>query len=299
MGEAKQRKMSESNFGRVPKKATHRGLVVSPPIEIDGSRMFVKSSNLDPQELRFALLFWDRLVWPSSRGIYFASNADEIFLETVGILSRPDYTINGDQAQAIAKGQILAYQDLERAEPGVWALAKGENSLLLKDGIAEEGKGALLELHRAIPIPRQDVPLAEILEFKQRRRDELNLLRYQLESFVSKIEESVDKPTELNKSISELDQACANLLAVGREWQYPVYLSNIKASFSLSPQKFLPALAGGWKFGEQYGLVTAAAVAGFAGIASTLEIKADYGLRSIKRSANPYRYAYLIHQELN
>lgn len=170
---------------------------------------------------------------------------------------------------------------------------------MLKDGIAEEGKGALLELHRAIPIPRQDVPLAEILEFKQRRRDELNLLRYQLESFVSKIEESVDKPTELNKSISELDQACANLLAVGREWQYPVYLSNIKASFSLSPQKFLPALAGGWKFGEQYGLVTAAAVAGFAGIASTLEIKADYGLRSIKRSANPYRYAYLIHQELN
>lgn len=297
MGEAKRRKESEQNFGRVP-KSSYRGLVVSAPIQIEGSSLFVKSANLDPQELRFALLFWDRLVWPSSRAIHFGSGPDEAFLESAGILTRPDYTFNGDAAQGLARGQIQAYQDLERTEPGVWALAQGENSFLLKEGFVEEGKGTLVELHRAIPVPKHDVPLAEILEFRERRRDELILLRLQLESFVSKIEGSEDKALALQKRIAELDQACANLLVVGKEWQFPVYLSNFKASFSLSPAKFLPAVAGGWKLGEPYGLTCASAVASAAGVMSTLEIKGDYGLRSMRRPTSPYRYAYQMYEEL-
>lgn len=298
MGEAKRRKQSESNFGRVPKSPSYRGLVVCPPIEINGNSLFAKSSNLDPQELRFALLFWDRLVWPSSRAIYFASGPDETFLESAGILTRPEYTFYGDAAQGIAKGQIQAYQDLERTEPGVWALAQGENSFLFNEGLAEEGKGALVELHRAIPIPRHDVPLAEILEFRQRRRDELFLLRHQLESFVSDIENSADKSFALQKSIAELDQACSNLLAVGKEWQFPVYISNLKASFSLTPEKFLLAVAGGWKMGESYGLTAASAAATASGVVSTLNIKGDYGLRSTRRPRSPYRYAYQMYEEL-
>lgn len=298
MGEAKRRKQINPNFGRIPKSTGYRGLVVSPPIEIEGSRLFAKSSNLDPQELRFALLFWDRLVWPSSRAIHFASGPDETFLESAGILFRPEYTVYGDAAQGIAKGQIQAFQDLEHSEPGIWALAQGENSFLWKDGLIDEGKGALIELHHAIPIPRHDVPLAEILEFKQRRRDELLLLRYQLESFASEMEGSIDKPLALQKRISEIDQACANLLLVGKEWQFPVYLSNIKASFSLTPLTFLPAIGLGWKFGEPFGLPTAATAAAVAGVGSMLEIKGDFGLRSTKRPMSPYRYAYQIQQEL-
>lgn len=80
MGEARRRKQSEQNFGRVPKSSSYRGLVVSPPIEIEDNRLCAKLMNLDPQELHFALLFWDRLVWPSSRAFHFASDPDEDFL---------------------------------------------------------------------------------------------------------------------------------------------------------------------------------------------------------------------------
>lgn len=298
MGEAKRRKQIEPNFGKVPKSAGVRGLVVSPPIEISGTRLFARSSTLDTQELRFSLLFWDRLVWPSSRAIYFASGPDESFLEEAGILSRPNYTFNGDGAQGIARGQIQAYLDLDAKEPGVWALAQGENSLLLNAGLLEQGKGALVELHRAIPIPNHDVPLAEILEFKERRKDELLLLRYELESLVSKLENSPDAEGALQRCIAELDQACSNLLAVGKEWQFPVFLSNIKAAFNLSPTKFLPAVSGGWMLGEKYGLPAATVVAAVAGAVSTIEIKGDFGLRSMKCPKSPYRYAYSIEREL-
>lgn len=298
MGDAKRRKQTEANFGRVPKSANNRGLVVCPPIEIEGTRLFVKSSSLDPQELRFALLFWDRLVWPSSRLVYFGSGPDEQFLEGAGILARPEYNLSNDGAQAIARGQFQAYKDLERNEPGNWALSQGESSLLWKEGLADEGTGSIIELHRAIPIPKQDVPISEILEFRQRRRDELMLLRHYIESLVNEIEGATDKPSALQKRVTEIDQACADLLAVGKEWQFPVYLSNLKASFSLSPGRFLPAISVGWKLGEPYGLSAATAAATAAGAASTLEIKADYGLRSIARPASPFRYAYRAQEEL-
>lgn len=67
MGEA-----SDPNFGK-------RGLVVSAPFEVQGTTLRVRSSNLDPQELRSSVLLWDRLVWPSSRAIHLASGPDESF----------------------------------------------------------------------------------------------------------------------------------------------------------------------------------------------------------------------------
>lgn len=298
MGESKRRKATDLNYGKIPKVKPKRGLIVSPPIEIDGTSLHAKSSNLDPQELRFGLLFWDELVWPSSRAVYFASGPDEQFLEDAKILTRPDYTYNGDAAQGILRGQIQAFQDRELAEPGSWALSQGENSLLHKGGLIQEEEGALLELHRAIPVPARDVPLAEILEFRTRRADELLLLRTHLDSFIAEIQRAEDKPATLEKLIKEVDEACSDLLKVGKEWQFPVYLSNLKASFSLSPTKFLPAVMGGWKLAEPYGLTAASAVATASGVASTIEVKGDLGFRSVKRPVSPYRYAFHAQEEL-
>ncbi len=93
MGEAKRRAASDPNFGKA--KPPKLGLVVSPPIEIQGTSLHVRSSNLDPQELRYSILLWDSLVWPSSRAIYMSSGPDEAFLESAGILTRPDYSFSG------------------------------------------------------------------------------------------------------------------------------------------------------------------------------------------------------------
>lgn len=297
MGEAKRRAKTDVNFGRVPKSSHYRGLVLSPPIEIEGTSLRIKSTNLDPQELRFALLFWDKLVCPSSGFISFASGPDEAFLESAGILDRAYYQFSGDVAQGIARGQIQSYQDLDRREPGVWAFAQGENSFLLKEGLADEGNGALIELHRAIPIPKHDVPLAEILEFKERRRDELIHLRFQLESFVSCMETADDKTKALNKHIVDVDKACLDLLAVGKEWQFPVYLSDVKVSFSLDLMKIVGAAAAG-SFLESHGLPGATSIAASVGALSSIQIKGDIGFRKMTVPTSPFRYAYLIDREL-
>jgi hypothetical protein len=298
MGQEKIRKRDDPNYGKPPPAPTHRGLVVSPPLEINGTRLHARSSSIDSTELRFALLYWDKLVWPSSRAIPFASGPDEQFLETEGVLSRPDYTFYGDAAQGIAKSQIQAFLDLEKSEPGAWALAQGENSLLLKDDAFQNGNGGLVELHRAIPIPHRDVPLAEILEFKDRRKDELQRLRNHLDSLSNQIIDLNNLPTDLNAKVSEIDSACADLLQVGKEWQFPVHISNLKASFTLSTRSLVAPAASVWYFGQQFGLIAATAAAAVSGAISTFEIKGDIGFQSLKKSPNPYRYAYLAHKEL-
>jgi hypothetical protein len=272
-------------------------------VEIEGTRVSIRSSNLDPQELRFALLFWNRLVWPSSRAIYLASGPDEQFLEQAGILSRPEYTFLGDGAQGLARTHVHALIDLDSREPGQWSLAQGENSLLLKDNLLERDVGVLLELQRAIPVPDKDVPLNEILEFKNRRKDELQLLRAELDGFVAAINQAEDKAAELENHVAKVDAACVDVLRVSREWQFPVRLTNLKASVEFRP---LVTAAGGmaaFALGTANALpMSAAVLAGISGAvaASTpaLKLSGDFGWRGLKRRLGPYRYVYQFHNEL-
>ncbi|WOJ90703.1 DUF6236 family protein [Methylocapsa polymorpha] len=272
-------------------------------MEIQGTSLRIKSTNLDPQEIRFALLFWDQLVWPSSRLIHIMSGPDEIFLEQAGVLTRPFYNVYGDVAQGIATTQISAFKDLDKKEPGKWALAQGENSLLVRDRVLDEGRGALVELHRAIPVPDKDVPLNEILEFKAKRNDELQLLRTEIDALFATLDTADDKAGELSNHIVRIDAACANVLKIGKEWRCPVRLSNVKASVEVRP--FVTAFGGiaAYELATHHALPASAAIlAGLAGAASgtapALKLSADFGWRGLRPRPEPYRYVYHFYSEV-
>jgi hypothetical protein len=279
-----------------------KGLVVSAPLTIDGRILRLKSSHLDPQELRCWLLFWDKLVWPISRVLYVSSGPDEQFVEDAGVLIRPEYTVRGDVAEGIATGQIRAFQDFDAREPGQWSLAQGDNSFLLKNGALERGGGMGIELIRAVPVPDKDVPLNEILEFKERRHDELLRLRTEIDSLLLAIESSDDKDAELQRCIATIDAACADTLRVAHEWQFPVRLSNLKSSLELRPFATVAGGLAGWAAG--YGLPLSQQIlraAAGAATASTSALKissGDFGWRGLKQRPGPYRYVALFHGEL-
>lgn len=289
MGEAKRRKAYDQTSGHAK-----RGLVVSPPIEIHGSSVNIKKSQLDPQELRFSLLFWDRLVWPSSRAIRMASGPDEVFLERSGVLTRPEMPISGDIAQSVAQSQIQAFLALDRAEPGAWSLAQGENSLLIKDGVLHEGNGAFVELHRAIPVPQHDVSLDDILQFRVQRYPELTALRTALDDFIKDL--NAAGAGSLPECVSKVDAACADALKVSKEWRFPVRLANVKASLDLRPFASIAAGVLGWEVGATYGMPLASAL--LFGAGASFKIGGDFGVQGIRPRQGPYRYVARIHQEL-
>ncbi|TDR46233.1 hypothetical protein EDF80_105268 [Pseudomonas brenneri] len=298
MGEAKRRKESDPNYGRFSSKM--RGLVLSLPVEIDGTSTRIKSGNLDAQDLRSSLLYWDRLTLPTSNIIYIPGGPDADYLVSCGILHRRHYEVFGDGAQGLIKTQTLALEDLEKEAPGVWSLGAGENSLLIKRGVAIAEQGALIKLYNALPIPKENTPLAEILEFRAKRRSELLAFRTYMEELSHEISNSSDRIDELNKKLKLLDVSCSDLIKLTKEHQLPVYLSNLNASLNVDLTKIAATAVGVWKGAVALGFeVTTATVAAItSAAATTFSLKADIKLRPINRPSSPFKYVYLAQRDL-
>lgn len=317
MGEAKYRKAHDPDYGKVPKQRSDsgpvshgpdrygvpklpencRGLVISCPIKIDGATLTIVSSELDRQELRVASLLWDRLVWPTSRAIYIAGGPDADYLQQNGLLFRPEYTFNGDIAQGMAMTQITAFRELESREPGSWALAQGERSFMLLTGMADQDRGTLVELHRAVPVPDQDVPLEEVLEFKLRRADDLAALRAELDQCYLLIDSAEDKALAELTQFKKVDAACADMVKLSRE-TFPFRMASLGMQFTYGALKGGTA---GWSAGDRLGLpLVGAAIGAAAGgvINAAVTMRRDLGLHRAKFTNHPYRFVYHAHDEL-
>ena len=297
MGESKQRKETDPNYGKFRSKL--RGLIVSPPIQIDGNTIHIKQSNLDTQELRSSLLYWDRLALPTTSAIYIGGGKDEEHLESCGILRRNKLHLDGNGSDILISAQALTLQQFESETPGMWSLGGGKNSLLIKGNMATQNSGSLLQLLNALPVPKEDTPLAEILEFKRKRRPELLALREYIEQLSMEISSSADSVDSLNEKLRLLDVACSDLLITTREYQLPFYLSNLSASLNFD-YKNLAVAASTWASTELLGLnLTSKTLATFAATAgSMISLKSDIKFRSINRPASPFKYAYHIQRDL-
>jgi hypothetical protein len=297
MGEAKRRKAADPSYGRLK-----RGLIITSPVEAtkDGARI---SGGLDLQDLRYSLLFWDRLVWPSNNYISIKSGPDEEYLETAGILQRPRYNFVDAKTgiEPLIDAQVKAFTERDGAEPGTWDLCQTSTALLANTtGLIKDG-GAQIELYRAIPVPDKDVPLNDILEFKRKRHDELTALRNEIDGLMSGVNAAEDPQDELRKKLESVDRACADVVRISSEWNFPVRLSNVKASLDLKPFEILAAGISGYYASTLLGL-TQAALGGALGAAAAsktaLKISGDFGWQGLKKRSNPYRYVAQFNNEL-
>jgi hypothetical protein len=301
LGEAKRRKDKEKVFGLVPRKGF--GLVISPPMEISGENIS-GHGGLDPQELRFSLLFWDRLVWPDNNMISIASGDEAQFLERVGILKRPRIEIreSGQMSTLFAKAHLKAFEDLARAEPGLWGLAQGEKSFLIRDQSFAPTGGTEFNLYQAIPVPDKDVPLPEILEFRQKRRDELLRLRIEMDAIFTKIAKRADE-TGFKKAINEVDAACVDVLKVAKETYFPLRFVDLKQYYSIDLVTVLGPALTAYLAAENFKLGTVAAVAAAWGAVKLNGATAKIETGGLTWTPNPvqnhpFRYVSSYHREI-
>ncbi len=276
-----------------------RGLIVSVPIEIEGDRATIHTNELDRQDLRLSLLFWDKLVWPKSTYITIESNEEAKYLEDQGLLVRPAIgMIPGDQAAAMVKAQLLAFDQVEQRNPGKWAIAQGPNSLFVKEGILEEGRGVMVDLHRAIPVPDQDVPFDDILCFRLKRNDELLQVRSVVEDLYSVVINSNDSAADLAKAVSNIDTGCAALLRTMSEAGVKYRLSTLKSYFEGELGPWLAAGAGvALAAGNELNLTTAVLTT-MSTAGGLLKIKQGLGRKKKVISESPYRYVAHYHDEV-
>jgi hypothetical protein len=205
--------------------------------------------------VRRALLYFDRMVWPSNDLVEQGSVLHEDYLQRKGVLRRELIRLNpppeavqllkairdsgaliGDRGlvfASLAQAHVKIFGDLERAEPGRWSFATlGRGLDLPQDNLARL-RGVEINLYDALPVPADGVPYEDILEFKEKRRDALIQLREYTDSLYAKIASSADIPKVKNAEIEKLERSLADVQRLMNENRFPYIRVSVGISLSL------------------------------------------------------------------
>lgn len=274
--------------------SAQRGLVISAPAQIAGKHVNL-SGRLDTQELRFSLLFWDKLDMPTNNLIHIEGGPEVEFLQSAGILRRTGIDVEGggDMSAILPLIHWAAYRQIDAAEPGMWSLGSGKNSTPIPPQDLAFGRGILVRLHDAIPVPQKDVPLADILEFKVKRQNELLALRHHLDAIYQKILAAGDGELAMRSEVDALERSILDYINAAKGIAIPFVNMSFDANLNVLS---IPA-------GVTTGL--AAYATGFSavssimtGAAAALSIGPTASLKGREASATPFRYISSFHKRV-
>lgn len=310
MGESKRRKETDPGFGIRPRGGV--GIMLIPDFYEEGttSRSLLMPSELRAEQVRFGLCFWDRIAWPSVSPIPSPNSTDMDFLQTAGVLIRPEVRLVpniSSPGRGLAESYFMAYQELEEKEPGRWSLsgsAEYDIKFFLGELITPD-RGITVSLHRAVPIPTKDVMLNDLLEFKLKREPELLALRGEINACKQLVTSARDSAEAFAIQRDRIDAACTDLLAVSREKRMPVSISDVQmayefngsAALALAAATAVTAASGQLEFAGVKALLASAGLV----VASGMKLTATFGAKTKQKKllSSPLRYVHYLHEEID
>jgi hypothetical protein len=182
------------------------------------------------------------------------------------------------------------FRTLDQDEPGVWSLGCGKNSVSFPERELENGRGVLVRLYEAIPVPDKEVPLQDILEFKVKRLDELLALRFHLESIYQRIIAAGDGELALQSEIGALEKSIVDYLKVAKAVSFPFLNMSFNANLNV-PAAVAAGLAA---FSAGFGTVPTV----LAGVAAGIGFGPAASLKGHKASPTPFRYISSFHKRV-
>jgi hypothetical protein len=302
MSESNRRKQSEPDYGKRPKGG--RGIMVVPDfIEPRRNGELESHKYLSAEQLRFSLLFWDRIAWPSVRFFDGDNNVETDFLMKAGVLLRPEAQLTPSSmsvGRSLANAYFEVYQQLEEKEPGRWSLAAETDAdirVFLGDMVVPD-RGVNVSLHRAIPVPTGDAPLEDILEFKLKRDPELLALRSEMDAAQRLVTSATDRAQEYATQWDRIDGACRDLLAVTRELQMPIRIADMSFGLEITGGAVTAAVtaaAAAIALKDTSALVASVCSAG----ASCVKFANTYGTKRALLKKSPLRYVHHLHESID
>lgn len=266
--------------------------MISPPIEVGETYINVKSSDLDPQELRSNLLFWDRLDFPELSSVLFKLSLDSEFLLNAGILQRTRVAFSGTAGigAIVRDGHLAAFSHLDQREPGRWSIAGGERSISFPSESLAPGRGVLVRLYNALPVPNKDVPLSDILNFREKRRDELLALRTHLEELYQRVINAGDGPLAWGSQLEMLQRAIRDHIKASRESKMALRIATMEAELNLVPIATTAIAAHTQGLPMVPSLIT--------GVAAGIALNVGAALKKREAVATPFKYITSYHREV-
>ncbi|MBP1034015.1 hypothetical protein J8631_00410 [Serratia fonticola] len=254
-----------------------RGVVCSSRELIKTVGGFSVGKSLSPIDVNYFTLYWDKLVVPTNDAIHFPI-ANEKELVRCGVLERPVFkvdSVTSSDYPSLFAGTQLQMIDILREEDrsSIWSAHFMGNEIHLPPDESIQKLAIQLDLTGLLPVPTQDTPLHEILEFKERRAAELIALHECLDASYLEILSSGDIDLQRSKTISKLKESIADINKLNREgWRTP-----ITASLSVSTEFDLGRVYAGVSVAlaasQQAGMMAAIGSGALAFLAGSFKIK--------------------------
>jgi len=200
----------------------------------------------------------------------------------------------GNGADLYLGAQVEIFRQLEESEPGVWTFGQSARTLRLAPADVERRHIVELELNGLLPTPPDDVPIAQILELKQRRRDEFYALRLAVDELHGDVMASGDLPRAQSVAVRRLSQAISDIRGVVQKTWLDRLATEFKFEFEAT-RTFNAAVAGA--------AVAHFVVPGFEGIGAALgaavaqfkyEAKQADAIKGIPPRSQEFAYLYHI-----
>ena len=274
-----------------PANDGRRGIFVSNPITIR-PKPIIHSPELDPQELRFWLLFWDEIAIPTNNVDPRVLSRTEEYLRSEGVLRKfpYDWVCEPDDDELLRDSFIFGFNLLNKQEPGKWSAAVGGKSITFPVQETKRSRSALVRLYQSVPIPAAEVSLQDVLEFREHRRDELLGFRYHVETVFSKIVDAGDGALAWNSEVEALERSISDLVKSTRGSSIKFLKGSFDAKLNLPSAAAAAMAAHSFGFSAVGTLMSAAA----AGIA----VQVGAGLKDRPASKTPFSYVAKYHSEL-
>lgn len=136
-----------------------------------------------------------------------------------------------------------AFSKNEQEEPGCWDLAQLSEAPFYTN----MHRGAVIdfELYGMLPVPSIDTPLNDILEFKEKQKDELLAFRVYLDEIYQQIISSSDIPRAKNTELVKLEVAVKDLDKLLKENLIKRAVTNIRNTINIDFSGIVGAGLGG------------------------------------------------------
>ncbi|MFP9432698.1 DUF6236 family protein [Enterobacter sp. LM3] len=216
-----------------------RGVVFSPcEVAKSNSDSFVTRNFISEIDINYFTLYWDKLVSPTTNQIHLGVPYESDLIDS-GILTRPRFSymsISGSELVGIqADIHAKTMSDLIHKSPDIeWRMHFLGEEINIPDSYSSEGDTLKFGLTKLLPVPQKDVHIADILEFKERRKPELLSLHEYLDELYFEVRESCDFNLSRAKAFSGLKNAIVDLEKLNNEgWKSPLRF-DVSTSFKFN-----------------------------------------------------------------
>lgn len=256
-----------------------KGIIAAPARVSGNGSEFRSERGLTQEDLRYFLLYWDKVVIPTNNLIHLAVPEEDELLST-GIVTRPRVPFSGTfNGELMARAQLIAQTSIAKSlienDRNVdWVLHQIGDEIIIPDKEAVEKQLIRIDLANCLPVPTGDVHIPDILEFKERRKDELEYLHKSIDDLYIEVLSSPDPSLRSKQAVSDFQKSIAMIDQVSSESWKNCSKFDLSAELNLNGKDVATGVAAGAVFDFFTSLYTVPIGTIVGAVASTIKVKA-------------------------